>query len=251
MKTRRISILGGSVLAAFALASVALAVPAFAGSVAPAASRVEATVVPVGQGTYAPDLVRVPVGRDLDVQVWTDAGDGGLVRIGETMNVNFRTSRDAYVAVYDIDPAGNARLLFPEDPRDDGYVRGGRTVSLPGRGAGYRLMVTGPSGSERIVAVASDRPLAGRWREFAEEDLRDASYRGADRGRRSYAVGVGAVLDSRGGPTVNVHGVVRSDSRLAPVSPQLVRVPVRDAVSRDETWFEVTASRGRGGRHGR
>lgn len=162
-------------------------------------------------------LIRVPIEdvNDLRVRVWTEPGEGSLLFPGDDVRVRFRVDQDAYVVIYDIDTMGRVRLLFPEDPYDDGFVRGGRVVRLPGRGAGYRLMVSGPAGMERIVALASERPLVGRWRLFAEDET------------------------------------LRQDRSLsprlvkAPVEPRLVRVPVLDTeMARDETWFRV----GRSGR---
>ncbi len=159
-----------------------------------------------------PELIRVPIEdlNDLRVRVWTEPGEGSLVFPGESVKVRFRVDDDAYVVVYDIDTMGRVRVLFPEDPYDDGFVRGGQVVRLPGRGAGYRLMVSGPAGVERIVALASDRPLRGRWQRFVDND------------------------------------VIRQDGSLsprlvrAPVRPNLIPVPVnREGVARDETWLRV------------
>jgi hypothetical protein len=178
-----------------------------------------------------PRLVPVPVGRTPQVQVWTDAGDGATVLPGERMDVMFRTNRDAFVVVVDVDTRGRARLLFPESRFDDGFVRGRRTVALPSRG--YRLQVTGPAGTERIIAFASDEPIADMWRELLEEDLyADEDLRGRDWDDVAWSGSIGI-------HTRNADVVVAGGSR-GDLQPQLVRVPEDEcAITRDETWFRV------------
>ena len=197
-----------------AVAGVAVVSTAQAGS--PGVARVDSKVVRV----YEPELIRVPIEEvdALRVRVWTEPGEGALVFPGEDVRVRFRVDEDAYVVVYDMDTSGRMRLLFPESPYDDGFVRGGRVVSLPGRHAGYRLMVTGPAGVERIVALASDRPLVGQWRRIAQEGAFETGYE----------------------PASGASRFVKT-----PVTPKLVPVPVGyGEFARDETWFRV----GRSGR---
>jgi hypothetical protein len=180
-----------------------------------------------------PRLIPVPVGRTPSVQVWTDAGDGAVLFPGEKVDVAFRTNRDAFVVVVDIDTRGRARLLFPESRYDDGFVRGKRTVHIPTRRAGYRLQVTGPAGTERIVAFASDEPLVDFWRELAEGELfAEDDLRGRDWDDVAWR---GSISIRTGNADIVLAGGSRGD-----VQPQLVRVPVEDcALTRDETWFRV------------
>lgn len=102
-------------------------------------------------------------GRPLRIDVWIRDGGDGVFFPGESVVVCFRTNRDAFVLLYDIDTEGRAHRLYPRTRRDTEFVEGGVTYSVPGRGAGYRLMVSGPPGVETIVATASDLPLSDRW----------------------------------------------------------------------------------------
>ena len=192
-----------------ALAGIAVVSPA------QAESRNVIRVEPKLVRAPEPKLIRVPIEdvSDLRVRVWTEPGEGSLVLPGENVSVRFRTDDDAYVVVYVIDTRGRVRVLFPENPYDDGFVRGGNVVRLPGRGAGYRLMVSGPAGVERIVAMASDRPLVGRWQRFADVDA------------------------------IRQDGLLGPRLVKAPVKPNLIPVPIdRDGVARDETWLRVGRS---------
>jgi len=197
---------------------------------------------PAGRNELKPNIVRVPtdVVKTSAVDVWTSAGEGGVLFPGETVNVSFRSRRDAYVTVVDIDTRGRATVLFPENVYDNGYVRGGETVSLPGRHARYQLQVTGPAGVERIVAFASDRPIGGAWRNLL---ARDAGYDPYDSG-----LGLGEVIRGRdtvwhASASATVGNVrIRAAGGTAPqvIRTPIVRVPDRDLrMVRSETWFEV------------
>jgi hypothetical protein len=173
---------------------------------------------------FDPELVPVPAEPRAWVEVWTDVGEGSVVRPGRFVDVYVRAARSSYLAVVDIDTRGRARLLWPVRRGDDGFARGGRLVAIPGPYADYRLAVTGPSGVERIVVLASDRPLVGRWREALEWS--------EPRYEEHGAMGV---------PGYPAPGSRRGER----LEPQLVPVPVHGGfVERAETWFEVE-SRGR------
>ena len=97
---------------------------------------------------------RVRIDRHLDVEVWTDHYDGEYYN-GDNIVVYFRANRDAFVSIYSIDTRGRVNLLFPADPTEDNYVRGGVSYSIPGEGADFDLEVNGPEGFENIQIVAS------------------------------------------------------------------------------------------------
>ncbi len=100
------------------------------------------------------DYERVKIDRHLDVEVWTDHYDGEYYN-GDDIVVYFRANRDAFVSIYSIDTRGRVNLLFPIDPTEDNYVRGGVTYSLPGEDADYDLEINGPEGFENIQIIAS------------------------------------------------------------------------------------------------
>ena len=188
-----------------------------------------------------PKLVPVPNHRfEPEVQVWTDVGEGRTAFLGESVRVFFRTNRDAYVVVANIDTRGRARILFPAKGWDDGFVRGGRTVAIPDRRANYKLQVQGPPGVERIVAFTSDEPLVHRWRSLLDDDLRGEVFNEKPRIFRSGAYVSGAYVSDGG-----VELSFRAGTRGERLQPKLVPVPVDDClVFRDETWFRVEQRRG-------
>ena len=96
----------------------------------------------------------VKIDRYLDIDVWTNHPDGEFY-VGDKVTIDFRTNRDAFVAIYTVDSKGRVNLLFPTGPSDDNFVRGGETYQIPGGGDDFDLVVTGPEGTENIQAIAS------------------------------------------------------------------------------------------------
>jgi hypothetical protein len=125
------------------------------------------------------DLRKVPDrGPAVELEIWMNRGDGATYREGEEVGIRFRTSRDCYVVIYDIDTEGFLSLLYPDDPYDDGYVEGGRIYRLPGPRADYDLMAEGPPGVEYVAAVASLIPIADRLPWYLAEGYEAQGYRG-------------------------------------------------------------------------
>src|SRR5947208_14205483 len=58
--------------------------------------------------------------------------DNYFVR-GDRARVKIRTAEDGYVVVVRADAQGRVRVLFPLDPTDDDFVRGGHTNEVRGR----------------------------------------------------------------------------------------------------------------------
>lgn len=116
----------------------------------------------------------------LDIEVWTNKEEGESFGQGENLVVYFRTNRDAYVTIYDLDTKGNINLLYPYDYRDENYVEGGVVYTIPDYYDDFVLRVNGPPGLEFVQAIASDRDFIvpdwdynfrdpDGWREIDEE----------------------------------------------------------------------------------
>ena len=108
----------------------------------------------------------VPPGRGLPARaessprivVWTDAGNDPLTR-GETMTVRYRTDVDGYVTIMRVDTDGRLRVLFPRQPDDDNFARGGVEHRVPGRGGDYTLRVEEYPGEGFLFALVTLDPL--------------------------------------------------------------------------------------------
>src|SRR5262249_55192322 len=87
---------------------------------------------------------------------------GGLV------NVRVQTSDDGYLLVLRVDGDGRIRVLFPIDPDQDAFVRGGKEYELRGRGDRGTFVADDRSGSGMIYAAIAKQSL----------DVRDVSSNG-------------------------------------------------------------------------
>jgi hypothetical protein len=95
-------------------------------------------------------------GTDARVSVWTDRD--GPYRRGDAVRVFASTRIDSYLTVFRIDTDGGLRVLFPREPWEDTWVRGGRVVELNDGGApGFQ--VDDYPGLGYLFAVASTEPF--------------------------------------------------------------------------------------------
>src|SRR5690349_4561256 len=81
------------------------------------------------------------------VEVWTDRGDDPYGR-GQGVRVHFRADQDAYVTILRVDTDGRVRVLYPREPWEDNYARGGRE---------YEVL----NGSDRAAFYIDDYPGEG------------------------------------------------------------------------------------------
>jgi hypothetical protein len=94
----------------------------------------------------------------LESRVWLDRGDEPVLQRGEDVRVYYRTSEDAFAAIFRIDSDGRVHLIYPQHPDAADVVRGGRDYRL--------LFPTAPSwrveedpGVGYFFIVASPEPL--------------------------------------------------------------------------------------------
>jgi hypothetical protein len=105
-----------------------------------------------------------PVPTDLQVKVWVDKDPGkrgnAVYQIGEPIFIYVSVNQDAYVYLFNINADGRIDPILPNAFERDNFLRAGETRRYPPAGARYRYTVTGPEGEDRILAVASKRPLS-------------------------------------------------------------------------------------------
>jgi len=87
---------------------------------------------------------------------------------GDRARVKIRTAEDGYVVVLRSDAQGRVRVLFPLDPTDDDFVRGGRTIEVRGRGDRESFYVDDSDGSGLVLAARSATPF--KFDEFVRGD---------------------------------------------------------------------------------
>jgi hypothetical protein len=71
-----------------------------------------------------------PQTDSLEARIWLDRGDEPLLQRGDRVRIYYRTSADAYIAIFHIDTDGSVQLLQPRAPDDDYLARGARDYRL-------------------------------------------------------------------------------------------------------------------------
>jgi hypothetical protein len=113
----------------------------------------------------------LPPTQEMEARIWLDRGDEPLLQRGERVRLYYRTSMDAYVAIFQIDTDGSARLLYPQAPDEDHYVRAARDYRLLFPQSSYWYVDEYP-GKGYFFIIASPEPF----------DFSDFDYARYDRG---------------------------------------------------------------------
>src|SRR5207247_10065916 len=78
-----------------------------------------------------PSIPPVSVEYRPRVEVWTDGGDSPYTG-GQGVRTPFRADRDAFVTILRVDTDGRVRALFPREPGEGNFARGGRAFAVQG-----------------------------------------------------------------------------------------------------------------------
>ena len=92
----------------------------------------------------------------LEARVWLDRGDEPVLRRGETVRIFYRTTQDAYAAIFRLDTDGRISLVYPPEPSMIERLTGGVDYRLifpsspvwrvrDDPGVGYFFMVASPN----------------------------------------------------------------------------------------------------------
>src|SRR6185312_3048268 len=92
-------------------------------------------------------------GDDPAIQIWIN--NDRRFMVGDRAKVQVRTREDGYLLVFHVDPDGHLRVLFPLDPRDDNFVRGGRKYEIRGRGGRESFTADNGKGKGTVYAAIS------------------------------------------------------------------------------------------------
>jgi hypothetical protein len=106
------------------------------------------------------------IADDPPIRIWIN-NDGRFLR-GDRARVHVRAEEDGYLVVLHADAEGHLRVLFPLDPRDDNFVRGGKKYEVEGRGGRDAFDVGDRSGRGSVYAAVSRSPF--RFDEFVLSD---------------------------------------------------------------------------------
>ena len=103
------------------------------------------------------------------VRIWLDHEDGSYMR-GDRVKLFLKTRDDRYVVVLHVDPDNRLRVLFPLDPGDDNYVKGGKTYKVINRG-GREGFAADVAGRGMLFVAAAPDPF--RFEQFTKDNFWD------------------------------------------------------------------------------
>lgn len=96
-----------------------------------------------------------PAHPSFEVEVWTDKT---AYVIGDEITFFFKTNQDAYVTLVDVGSSGTLKVIFPNRLQRNNLVKSGAIHAVPSKDIGFKVLVNGPVGSERIKAIATRAP---------------------------------------------------------------------------------------------
>ena len=118
------------------------------------------------------------------VEVWTNRGDDPY-HTGQNARVYLRADRDAYVTLFRIDTDGRVRVIYPREPWEDNFVRGGHEFEVDGDHSEEAFEIDDYPGVGYVFVVAAADPFdyapitsGDRWdyRAIAEGRVRGDPY---------------------------------------------------------------------------
>ena len=111
-------------------------------------------------GSTPVPVVRQPHFYRPRIELWTNRGDGAVYTRGENVQLYFRLDQDAYVTIFRVDTDGRVRVLFPREPWEDNFARGGRDFEVDGSQLGRdAFAIDDYPGVGYLFAVAAPDPF--------------------------------------------------------------------------------------------
>jgi Domain of unknown function (DUF4384) len=94
------------------------------------------------------------------IELSTDRGDNAVYTRGERVRLYFQLDQDAYVTIFRVDTDGRVRVLFPREPWEDNFARGGRQFEVDGHElSSEAFTIDDYPGVGYLFAVASADPF--------------------------------------------------------------------------------------------
>ncbi len=111
----------------------------------------------------------------VDLGELTLATNKSEYRIGEKLSIHFAVNKPMYVRVALINSQGKVDSVFPNVYQSNNYCVPGKKYSVPAVGADFSLDISGLAGTDKLRAVASDKPVPAEALFFTKDGQLDAS----------------------------------------------------------------------------
>ncbi|KEF33860.1 S-layer protein [Deinococcus sp. RL] len=104
-----------------------------------------------------------PVPTTLEARVWVDRDPSGTrtptYRIGERIRLSVSVNENAYVYLFCLSPDGTVDQILPNRLGGSNFVRRGEVRTFPAANDNFVFNVGGPAGLNKVLVIASRRPL--------------------------------------------------------------------------------------------
>ena len=100
------------------------------------------------------------------IKLWTNKN---VYQPGDPIEFSFRSDMDCYLTLIDVATEGVIRVIFPNKRHPENFIKAGRTYNIPGD-YNFQLKITGPSGVERVKAIATTQKMNIFDMNFADGD---------------------------------------------------------------------------------
>ena len=81
------------------------------------------------------------------------------IPLGQDISLTFRSSKDGYLNLVEIEPNGNMQVIFPNKYKGENQVKALQALRIPEDIGGFRFEAREPVGQSRIVALVTRNPL--------------------------------------------------------------------------------------------
>ncbi|PXF61322.1 MAG: hypothetical protein C4B59_05060 [Candidatus Methanogaster sp.] len=117
------------------------------------------------------------------IELWTTKSAEGIegvrdikilprkYRIGDRIVVYFKPDRDCYLTLFNIGTSGKLTILFPNYLFQNNFTKADRIHAIPGDEYPFEYELSGPSGVEKIKAIATTSELNLLDFEFSREEF--------------------------------------------------------------------------------
>jgi len=113
------------------------------------------------------------------VELWVTDKKRRDFRLGEKITFGFKSERDCYILVINLDQEGNFHIIFPNKYYKDNFVRADKVIEIPDQRMKEELLKKGkiyfdlefgpPAGEETVKVIATSKPL--RLKDLGLEDF--------------------------------------------------------------------------------
>jgi hypothetical protein len=97
--------------------------------------------------------------------------------IGDQLTLKFTVKEALYVNIAVINSLGDVTVIYPNPYQKNNYSIPNVTYQIPPRGGKTTLDISGPSGTEQIIAIASDKPILVNETDYKNLDKLNRNYR--------------------------------------------------------------------------